>query len=284
MYFPDSSFDFSNYNTIACILLQFFVDLFSDYSTCLILAFTIERFLACHYAVVFRDVCNVSRARILCGVLFICIIIFIMPYHILFMGLYEEYNVCTVLVPHERKFTVMYLTEAFLFRIVPVFSIVFLNCSIISKLSELKQQRSRRRSSCVVTQNQNNRISRLAKDKNVQVTILLLLVSSSYVILYFPVLIHFLVWYLHRSQVIHLPESTLIITKNYTAVLYILGFAINFFLYTLSGRIFRDQLNSILCGTPKKIYHEINNMTAMDETTANVTNLNNVTMVMNSRV
>ena len=37
------------------------------------------------------------------------------------------------------------------------------------------------------------------------------------------------------------------IVGNYSKALYVAGFAINFFLYTMSGRVFRDQLKKIVC-------------------------------------
>jgi hypothetical protein len=38
----------------------------------------------------------------------------------------------------------------------------------------------------------------------------------------------------------------MLIAGNYTRALYVLGFAINFFLYTISGRVFREQLQFII--------------------------------------
>ena len=42
-------------------------------------------------------------------------------------------------------------------------------------------------------------------------------------------------------------EDTLTIFGNLSKTAYIIGFAINFFLYTMSGRVFRDQLRAMLC-------------------------------------
>lgn len=270
MHFKDSTFDVINRSNLLCKILQYFLDLFSDYSTCLILAFTIERFFACYHAVWFRQMCTVLRARIFCLAIFVTICIFIAPYHALFIGLYKHYDVCTVLVEAEKKFTIMYIVEAMAFRIVPVFIIAVLNLLIISKVTKLSRQRSRRRSGAIINNKPYGFIP-TKEDRHIQLTTLLLIVSTCYIILYFPVLIHFLIWWLHRLEVLYLTEESLIVSQNYTKILYILGFAINFFLYTLSGKVFRDQLNCIMCG-PKKIYQEINNMT-LEETTANVTHV-----------
>jgi len=39
----------------------------------------------------------------------------------------------------------------------------------------------------------------------------------------------------------------------YAKALYVAGFSINFFLYTVSGRVFRDQLRKIVCGCCSRI-------------------------------
>ncbi len=72
-------------------------------------------------------------------------------------------------------------------------------------------------------------------------------VSTSYILAYLPVLVHFVLWKLMRSKVLVLSDAGMEIGQKYTSTLYIAGFAINFFLYTIGGKIFRDQLRDILC-------------------------------------
>jgi len=84
------------------------------------------------------------------------------------------------------------------------------------------------------------------EDKSLQMTIMLIIVSTSYVLAYVPVLIHFVVWRLERAGIVSVSNRTMLIAQNYTRMLYVAGFAINFFLYTVSGRVFRKQLIEIL--------------------------------------
>lgn len=84
-------------------------------------------------------------------------------------------------------------------------------------------------------------------DRNLQLTIILILVSSSYILAYLPVLIHFVMVKMKMNKWIATSEETLTIFGNYGKTAYIGGFAINFFLYTMSGRVFRDQLCGMLC-------------------------------------
>ena len=56
----------------------------------------------------------------------------------------------------------------------------------------------------------------------------------------------------HRSHLIEISDVAMLTSQNYTRTLYISGFAINFFLYTMSGRIFREQLEKIVCDTQRR--------------------------------
>lgn len=143
LYFSDSSFDVVNRNSVICKLLQYCNDLFSDYSTCLILGFTVERYAAAYLPIAFKRTCTNRRARLVCAATFAFISLFIAPYHALFMGRHIDYNVCTVLVNHEEEFAVLYIVEVVLFRIVPVLAIAVLNVFIIAKVSRITRQRIR---------------------------------------------------------------------------------------------------------------------------------------------
>ena len=270
MHFANIPLDIFNRSSFWCLLLQFLMDLFSDYSTCLILAFTIERYIACYHPVKFKEICTVRRARIACMILFLICCGVIAPYHMLYIKHYSEYNMCTVHLEHELTFTIWYIIECLLFRIVPVFIIAVLNVFIIIKVTRLNQER-RRRASSRVTNNNKKKISK--DERHIQLTIMLILVSTSYIIVYLPVLIHFVMWKLERSQVISVGYQAMIIAQNYTRTFYISGFAINFFLYTLSGRIFREQLECILCVRFNKYKTYVTNFVTEAETTTLVTKL-----------
>jgi len=87
------------------------------------------------------------------------------------------------------------------------------------------------------------------EERSLQTTIMLITVSTSYVLAYLPVLFHFIVYFiklkLDRSLNVD-DRSTMLIAGNYTKLLYVGGVAVNFFLYTVSGRVFRKQLLEML--------------------------------------
>jgi hypothetical protein len=65
LYAVDTHLDISNRSNIACKTLQFLLDFFSDYSTCLILAFTVERYITVYFPL--KNLCTVRRARMVSG-------------------------------------------------------------------------------------------------------------------------------------------------------------------------------------------------------------------------
>ncbi len=280
LHFTDTKADILNHSNALCKVLHYFSDLFSDYSSVLILCFTIERVIAVYLPLKFKEICTLQRAKISCVSVLVIIVVLIAPYHFLMIGLHEEFPVCIVSLDWEVEFTVAYMVEALIFRIVPVFVIAVLNVFIIVRVTEVTQLRKRRKAqenhhlhhhhtpqaiemqnggagsrpgtpqggssaasnAAAVSRRRNRR-----DDKNMQLTVMLILVSTSYILVYLPVLVHFVLWKLMRSDVITLPDAGMDIAQKYTSTLYIAGFAINFFLYTIGGKIFRDQLRDILC-------------------------------------
>jgi len=79
-----------------------------------------------------------------CSCLFAVISVSIAPYHVLWIYHYPApFEVCAVLRDHEDVFTAFYLTESFLYRIVPVFAISALNVFIIIRLWRITRDRKR---------------------------------------------------------------------------------------------------------------------------------------------
>jgi len=90
------------------------------------------------------QLCTVRRARLTCSCLFAVISVSIAPYHVLWISHYPApFEVCAVMRDHEDAFTAFYLTESFLYRIVPVFAISALNVFIIVRLWRITRDRKR---------------------------------------------------------------------------------------------------------------------------------------------
>jgi hypothetical protein len=77
----------------------------------------------------------------------------------------------------------------------------------------------------------------------------LILVSSTHILCNVPAIVNVVLLCLMDSDLISVNWRDQLVTfNNYAGLLYIAGYAINFFLYTISGRVYRDQLLAIVCG------------------------------------
>lgn len=263
-YFIQSTMDIVNRSDVSCVLMQYLSDLFSNNSTCVILAFTVERAVAVFKPMRYKELCTVARARCVCALIFVVIAVCIAPYHVTFIGIWVDYGICAILQKHEVVFYALYVLEMFIFRLVPVVIIAVINAFIIYRVTSLA--RTKRQWMTTGNRHDSNASSAVAvarhrepsqtasarkthaEDRNLQLTIILILVSTSYVLAYVPVLIHFVMSKIQLSGLIPVSRKALAIVGNYSKALYVAGFAINFFLYTVSGRVFRDQLRKIVCG------------------------------------
>lgn len=222
------SADIVNSSPFACVFVQYLSDLLSDFSTCLILAFTVERCVAVYLPTQWKELCTVVRARIASAAIFTAVAIMICPHHVMFIGLYRDPDICAVIMAHESLFTVMYFAESLLFRILPVVAIALLNVGIIIRIGRISREK--------------NRLKKTVKHDHMQMTITLTIVSTTYIVLHIPVLVHFVVTKLYRSGLVTMTLRTIFITQNYARSMYVAGFAVNFFLYTVGGRVFREEL------------------------------------------
>lgn len=323
--------DLRNYSFISCVLFQYFLDLTSDYSSCLILLFTLERFAAVYWPVRFKEMCTVTRARIAAGTTFAVVALSIGPPHHFLLRLYSDYNLCALSDLNGMIVYNLYILEMIVFRVLPALIIAILNGFIVAKVAKISRLKKKRKNSetvgielktCIstpmtnkednkkqkreaattttpigigglfvnkgskeqagksaniikesedapvekslvnqpceavvkVTQNHQQLIHRRqkqqikrAEDKNLQLTVILILVSTTYVVAYLPTLIHFIIDLLSYGKFLSVNNEARMIARHYTDLLYVSAFATNFFLFTMSGRVFRQQMWKIFC-------------------------------------
>lgn len=154
----------------------------------------------------YKELCTVGRARLVCWLVFVVIAGSIAPYHVMYIGIWVDYSVCAILQIHEAAFYVFYIVEMFLFRLVPVAIIATINAFIIHRVTSLARTKRQwmsgvgHGSSAPATGERHGQAASQppsaarkthAEDRNLQLTIILILVSSSYVLAYIPVLLHF---------------------------------------------------------------------------------------------
>ena len=254
MYFPATAIDIVNRSDFMCIALQYLLDLFSDFSAMLILAFTVDRYIACYYPMRYNDLCTVLKSKITSFAMLFTIAITIAPYHIacmgqpFFQGAIQQVCVIIPEQPYEDIFFYCYVLEVMLYRVIPIIIIGVCNVFIILKVREFHRARKERRNKTLSNQktaeNGTSRQQKHDENQHIQLTIMLIMVSTTYIVLYLPVLVTFFVSKFFYGE-------TITAIKYYTTALDVVGFAINFFLYTVSGKEFRTQLLRIVCGNDK---------------------------------
>ena len=230
--------DLINHNNILCKVYYYMLNLFMDYSSLLILLFTTERFIAVFKPMKVHQLCSFKRTIITCSLLFIFLAILVCPLYVLSVGVEENFHLCSA-QPFHDQVVFLFVAEIVIFRIVPTFPIIVFNARILYKLL---------RPDPLLT----THVQKRQKNHSRQVTIILILTSTSYVIFYLPFLIHYFLFYAPNVNVLMLE-----ILSQITSRLYITGFAINCYLYVIGSTLSRDQLKSMLyhCSPKGPITH-----------------------------
>lgn len=284
--------DLYHESALGCKLLQYTLDLFTDTSSCLILAFTIERFIACYRPLCYRKWCTPRVGCVTAAAIFVIVGASTAPYHFMFMLRNESYDVCTVSndSSEEQIFSFLYITESVIYRTMPVCLIAALNVFIIRKVTLIaRQKRARSASSTPRPDALSNEVTSRRPDvtttwpreetvagepagtgtrrrqeaaaarSSAQLTVMLVLVSMTYIFAFLPRIVAFLINRLARMNLIDLSPESRDLFDVYCQPLYVAAFAINFFLYTMSGSVFRKQLRDIFaslscCSSSSRCY------------------------------
>ena len=274
LYLRDYAFDIFNRNTFACQFLQYVLDGLSDFSSCVVVSFTFERVIACYRPVQFKIWCTPIRALISCCTSFAVVFASIAPYHFLFIGRPNELNVCTILPGGEHMFSICYICEMTVYKIAPVTCVAICNFFIFYRLSKQSNrmstvekrgsENSQQNHDCIQrgdsyspsnlraivekckakTVKRNSGIN----DRTRKATIVLICVSTCYTISVIPAIIHFVLHRIERVSHFYISPDVIDITLKCARILYIAGFSMNFFLYTLTGNTLRKRFkDKITC-------------------------------------
>ena len=226
-HFRDTKLDFINFNDASCKLVFYIGNAFNDFSSSLILCFTFERTIAVFKPMKVNKIFTVKRTKMLCFCLLLFIMTLLAPYYLLTIGVESNIPLCTV-VKWKNETAYLYLAETLIFRVVPVLIIASLNICILRKVwtkEPIEQHRGTSR-----------------KNQSTQLTALLILISSSYVVLYLPLLLSHILWSLWANDIKIISDKALHIIDGYARTLYVAGFAINCYLYILGSQMFRDNV------------------------------------------
>ena len=235
LHLKDSKLDFVNHGDITCKFLTSLSVTFANYSSTIILCFAIERFIAVKFPTKFKQICTITRTRILCLSLFVVTSVLIaVPYWVI-IGIQDRYRICGV---KSTEFLNQYFNlstfELIVFRVTPILGIIELNIFIIYKLC--KKQRLEE------NQNESN------DNHSGQMTRILFLICASFLVLYLPYIINSILWkilyFTNDRRWIYYVSS---IAFKISFKLYLSRFSVHFYLYLLGSNLFRKRLGKTSC-------------------------------------
>lgn len=260
LYFQNIKMDIHNQNIVVCKVSQYVLDTAADFSTLMILIVTVERFFACYYAILYKKYCSSRLAKIISGCLAFIIVLLISYHHISLVTIvtdHEKYSkICSYSPTGEKWFDVLYMTEFTVFRILPTFAIAILNVLVILNLWKRSKRKKAAKYHLVaarsnidesVTVNSRTSAPKHNDDHHSSISVTLLLISTFYVMCYLPIILCYILVKLTKKEYVDISHSTLHIFRAYSRLLYIFGYAMNFIIFVLSGRLFRAELKKLCC-------------------------------------
>ena len=190
--------------------------------------------------------CTPKRARLFLLITFISMIVFNSPHFYLIKFILSDCSAYAV----KGKLVTMYLYLSFIVTsVIPFLSLVIMNFIIIRAVR--KSRKLRRQNTDV-----NNTDFRKGKQVETQLTIMCIIIATTFVILFLPSYVRFIVY-----QIVPATSSPKSFAGFYFFVhvsfrLYTANYGIHFFLYLLSGTKFRNDLRKLL-GIKDKEKHRV---------------------------
>ena len=259
--------DIRNLNDWLCKLTVMLLHISSDYSVWLIIAVTVERYIAvCHPLKAF-SMCNNSRAFkvVICIALLIVLTNshFLWTIHVRELPLESNGTVSRCVGTPEHQVLVHAVwpwVDAVIYSFLPFVVITVLNSLIINQV--FKSHRGREHlqngSPSLAGRGRHNRYS----DQGSRLTVMLLTVSFSFLLTTLPMNILVIIIELFKVKNYH-QLSQLKLASTVMEMLMYMNHSINFFLYCATGQKFRLQIHRILCrkqrsGAPSMVSYNSN--------------------------
>ena len=206
--------------------------------TFLILAMTIDKYIAIKWPHKAATYSTPRRAKITAASLFVCSIVYNIPHLFLssFMG-----DMC-VAYGIDSLITRVYSWFSFVFNaIIPFILLIYMNFVIVKTVRKSRKSFGDNDRTTGMDSRQ-----KAMKNAENQLTIMLLLVTALFLILLCPTYVRF-IYLAFADPSTPLEYANQILIFQITIRLYMTNSAINFFLYCISGKKFRNDLKEILC-------------------------------------
>ena len=233
------------FTPLSCRIRSFFVLCVLQNATYQVVAMTIDKYIAVKWPHKAATYSTPRRAKCTIVVLYVCVIFYNLP------DFFMTKVIGTTCVSYAvgGVYAKIYSWLTFILNeIIPLTSLIAMNATIVHEVRE-SHTRFRNHESSKANENQYSTSQgrqRLRKTVENQLTVMLLLVTTLFVLLMIPTYVRFLYFtYVTRDT----PEkyASAWLLYNLSSRLYYTNSGVNFFVYCISGRKFRKDLKELLC-------------------------------------
>ena len=255
-----TEYDIRDHSDWICKCINMFGYTVSDYSVWLIIAVTVERYIAVCHAFKAPAMCNRQRAaKVIIGIGVIILALnfhFIFTTEIRFSSADDMVGQCNPGKGYTRFINFWHWVDAFIYSFLPFVILCCLNGLIIRKVLLAKRARvvlSERMHSERQGQSPAHRGGR-SSESNARLTAMLLTISFAFVLTTLPMNINLILTYYWSSMVNALDGEDKLrmlamaaMVRTIAELLMYTNHSMNFFLYCATGQKFRQQLCDLLC-------------------------------------
>lgn len=237
--------DITTTSKAACIIIHFLSYFTYDFSVWLVVAMTVERFIAIHFPLKAAQMATPSRAR---RVTLLLLVVFVaINSHMFWTVTIDDREYCIPKENYEEFHDkVMPWLDAFIYSFVPFVVLLTLNILIIY---DNRKATLRRRS--MRSQNRSNRTDS-RQQFHQRLTAMLLSVSFSFLVCTSPKVIFISIresafQFIVNGKVNYQGYASYLMASRISDFFLYLNHSINFFLYSIHGQRFRRELKKMFC-------------------------------------
>ena len=247
---------------LGCRIESFFLMFALQNATYQVVTMTIDKFIAVKWPHKAATYSTPKRAKWTIVVLYLCVISYNLP------DFFLTKMIGTACVSYAigGVYARIYSWLTFILNgIIPLTSLIVMNSTIVHEVRK-SHNKFRNHESVKELNNQNQGRQRPGKSVENQLTVMLLLVTTLFLVLLIPTYARFL-YFTSVNRDTPEKHATAVLFLHFSTRLYFTNSGINFFLYCISGRKFREDLKKLFSFTTsgKKIERTISTLTGQND-------------------
>ncbi|KAL3852231.1 hypothetical protein ACJMK2_015901 [Sinanodonta woodiana] len=231
-----------------CMLFNYLTYISSFLSVWFIVGFTTERFFAIGYPLHSQLICSNTKGKIaLSTLVFIAFAAYSFTFFTTEIVPYKSRLICDFKADYRSLMKGITWVDTALTLVIPVMIIIIMNTRVLWLVFKFHRNRKQLRVSNFVSTRKQNGSHGTRPSSQLRVTRTLLLVSTTFVVLNLPSHIFKLyITILQKTDGDTSPSYTMYLIQEITQVFFYASFSCNFFLYTLSGKQFKNALCGLI--------------------------------------